>query len=68
MTETAARHALTALSDDEAAFRDAVAEFANAEVRPRAMAMDRAAKLDAGSWASRPPSGWAAPADRSRWS
>jgi alkylation response protein AidB-like acyl-CoA dehydrogenase len=47
MTETAARHALTALSDDEAAFRDAVAEFANAEVRPRAMAMDRAAKLDA---------------------
>jgi len=47
MTETVSRHALTALSDDEAAFRDAVAAFANAEVRPRAMAMDRAAKLDA---------------------
>jgi alkylation response protein AidB-like acyl-CoA dehydrogenase len=45
MTETA-RHPLTRFSDDENAFRDAVAEFAEAEIRPRAMAMDRAAKLD----------------------
>jgi alkylation response protein AidB-like acyl-CoA dehydrogenase len=45
MTE-AARHPLTRFSDDENALRDAVAEFAEAEIRPRAMAMDRAAKLD----------------------
>jgi alkylation response protein AidB-like acyl-CoA dehydrogenase len=45
MTETV-RHPLTRFSDDENAFRDAVAEFAEAEIRPRAMAMDRAAKLD----------------------
>ena len=47
MSETTVSHGLTALSEDEAAFRDVVAEFANAEVRPRVMAMDRAAKLDA---------------------
>ena len=37
---------LTVLSDDETAFRDAVTEFANGEVRPRVAAMERAAKLD----------------------
>ena len=37
---------LTVLSDEETAFRDAVAEFANGEVRPRVAAMERAAKLD----------------------
>jgi butyryl-CoA dehydrogenase len=36
---------LTALSDEEAAFRDAVAEFAMGEVRPRVAAMERAAQL-----------------------
>jgi alkylation response protein AidB-like acyl-CoA dehydrogenase len=46
MTESS-RPALTTLSDDELAFQDAVAQFAETEVRPRAMAMDRAAKLDA---------------------
>ncbi len=40
------RAALSTLSGDESAFQDAVAQFAEAEVRPRAMAMDRAAKLD----------------------
>jgi butyryl-CoA dehydrogenase len=43
----AARPPLTHFSADEDAFRHAVAGFAEAEVRPRAMAMDRAAKLDA---------------------
>ena len=38
--------ALTILGDDEAAFREAVATFANDEVRPRVDAMERAAKLD----------------------
>jgi butyryl-CoA dehydrogenase len=37
---------LTVLSDEETAFRDAVAEFANGEVRPRVAAMERAARLD----------------------
>ena len=37
---------LTILTDDEAAFRDVVAQFANDEVRPRVAAMERAAKLD----------------------
>jgi alkylation response protein AidB-like acyl-CoA dehydrogenase len=46
MTETS-RPALSILSGDETAFQDAVAQFAESEVRPRAMAMDRAAKLDA---------------------
>jgi len=46
MTESS-RPALTTLSDDELAFQDAVAQFAESEVRPRAMAMDRAAKFDA---------------------
>jgi alkylation response protein AidB-like acyl-CoA dehydrogenase len=37
---------LTTLSDDESAFRDAVAAFAEGEVRPRVAAMERAAALD----------------------
>jgi butyryl-CoA dehydrogenase len=37
---------LTVLSDEESAFRDAVASFVNGEVRPRVSAMERAAKLD----------------------
>ena len=41
------RPALTTLSDEEVMFRDAVAAFANEEVRPRVARMDEAAKLDA---------------------
>ncbi|HEY8793743.1 MAG TPA: acyl-CoA dehydrogenase [Gemmatimonadaceae bacterium] len=37
---------LSALSEEESAFRDAVAEFAEQEVRPRAQAMERAARID----------------------
>ena len=37
---------LSVLSDEETAFRDAVASFVNGEVRPRVTAMERAAKLD----------------------
>ncbi len=37
---------LTTLSDDEEAFRDAVAGFAAEEVRPRVRAMERAGKID----------------------
>ena len=37
---------LTQLSDDESAFRDAVAEFARGEVLPRVAEMERNAKLD----------------------
>jgi alkylation response protein AidB-like acyl-CoA dehydrogenase len=40
------RPPLTILSDDEAMFRDAVAAFAEAEVRPRVDAMERDGKLD----------------------
>ena len=40
------RFPLSVLSDDEAAFRDAVAEFAEGEVRPRVAAMEREAKID----------------------
>jgi alkylation response protein AidB-like acyl-CoA dehydrogenase len=43
---SAARLPLTVLSEDEAMFRDAVAEFADAEVRPRVQAMERDGKLD----------------------
>ncbi len=48
MTENAysPRPPLTSLSDDELAFRDAVAEFTTGEVRPRVQEMERAAKLD----------------------
>src|SRR6476620_4389957 len=37
---------LTILSDDEAMFRDAVAGFANEEVRPRVQQMEREGKID----------------------
>ncbi|HEX6814930.1 MAG TPA: acyl-CoA dehydrogenase [Gemmatimonadaceae bacterium] len=41
-----ARAPLTVLSEDETMFRDAVAAFADEQVRPRVQAMDRAGKLD----------------------
>ena len=41
-----ARPALTVLSDEEAAFQEAVASFAEGEVRPRVAAMERDAKID----------------------
>ena len=44
-TQTDARPALTILSEEEEMFREAVAEFAEAEVRPRVMEMERAAQL-----------------------
>ena len=40
------RPPLTVLTDDEVAFRDAVADFTNGEVRPRVQEMERAARLD----------------------
>jgi len=43
---TAARPALTTFSDEETMFRDAVASFAEEEVRPRVQQMEQAAKLD----------------------
>src|SRR5665647_2014636 len=45
-TQTDARPALTILSEEEEMFRDAVAGFAEAEVRPRVMAMEKAAQID----------------------
>ena len=42
----AARPPLTLLSEDELAFRDAVAGFAADEVKPRVQAMERAGKID----------------------
>ena len=45
-TETDARPALTILSEEEEMFRDAIAGFAEEEVRPRVMAMEKAAQLD----------------------
>src|SRR4051812_46184363 len=46
-TDTAtARPPLTMLSEDELAFRDAVAGFAAEEVKPRVMPMERAGKID----------------------
>jgi alkylation response protein AidB-like acyl-CoA dehydrogenase len=46
-TESAVSHpALTSLSDDETAFRDAVAGFANEEVRPRVAQMEKAGEID----------------------
>jgi alkylation response protein AidB-like acyl-CoA dehydrogenase len=44
--ETESRPALTTLSEEEAMFRDAVAGFAEEEVRPRVMAMEKAARID----------------------
>jgi alkylation response protein AidB-like acyl-CoA dehydrogenase len=46
MTLSTAHPPLTILSDDEQMFRDAVAAFANEEVRPRVQAMERASKID----------------------
>src|SRR5918996_1678237 len=45
-TGTDAGAALTILTEEEIMFRDAVAAFAEEEVRPRVHAMDKAAKLD----------------------
>jgi len=45
-TSAAARPALTTFSEEEDAFREAVAAFAEDEVRPRVTAMEQAAKLD----------------------
>ena len=45
-TDTDARPALTILTEEEEMFRDAVAGFAEEEVRPRVMEMENAAKLD----------------------
>jgi butyryl-CoA dehydrogenase len=46
-TDLSASHpALSKLSDEETMFRDAVAEFAEEEVRPRVQAMERAGRLD----------------------
>jgi alkylation response protein AidB-like acyl-CoA dehydrogenase len=42
----ASHRALSTLSDEETMFRDAVAEFAEEEVRPRVQAMERAGRLD----------------------
>jgi alkylation response protein AidB-like acyl-CoA dehydrogenase len=43
---TGTRPALTELSDEEIAFRDAVAAFAAAEVKPRVDEMERAGRID----------------------
>ena len=42
----AARPPLTILSDEEAMFRDAIAGFAEEEVRPRVQQMERDGKID----------------------
>src|SRR5690349_3762933 len=42
----ATRPPLTVFSDDEIMFRDAVAAFAEEEVRPRVLDMERAGKID----------------------
>src|SRR6186997_229341 len=46
VSATELRPALTRLSEDEAAFRDAVAGFATDEVKPRVQDMERAGRLD----------------------
>ena len=43
---TGARPALSTLSEDETLFREAVREFAEAELADRAMAMDQASEMD----------------------
>ncbi|PYP68485.1 MAG: acyl-CoA dehydrogenase [Gemmatimonadetes bacterium] len=43
---SAARPPLTVLSEEEAMFRDAIAEFAAQEVRPRVQRMEREEKID----------------------
>lgn len=45
-TQTDARPALTILSEEEEMFRDAVAGFAEEEVRPRVNDMEKAARID----------------------
>jgi len=46
-TDLSAAHGpLSVLSEEESAFRDAVAEFAEHEVRPRVQEMERAARID----------------------
>src|SRR5215212_2309643 len=45
-TDIEARPALTILTEEEEMFRDAVAAFADEEVRPRVMDMENAAKID----------------------
>jgi alkylation response protein AidB-like acyl-CoA dehydrogenase len=47
MTTSTAATPLTVLSEEEQMFRDAVADFAESEVRPRVAAMERAAAIDA---------------------
>ena len=44
-TDTEMRPALTILTEEEEMFRDAVAGFAEEEVRPRVMEMENAAKI-----------------------
>src|ERR1700741_3739024 len=43
--ETTSSSALTLLSEEETMFRDAVAAFAEEEVRPRVMEMEKAGKI-----------------------
>jgi alkylation response protein AidB-like acyl-CoA dehydrogenase len=45
-TETGSGSALTLLSEEEIMFRDAVAGFAEEEVRPRVMEMEKAGRID----------------------
>src|SRR5256885_12956686 len=45
-TDASVVSALTALSEEEIMFRDAVAAFAQEEVRPRVMEMEKAGKID----------------------
>src|SRR5438045_4685414 len=44
--DTTASPALTLLSEEEMMFRDAIAAFAQEEVRPRVMEMEKAGKID----------------------
>jgi len=46
MSQDSARPALTTLSEDELAFRDAVRTFAEAEIKPLVSKMDEAAKIE----------------------
>jgi butyryl-CoA dehydrogenase len=46
MTTSTSTAPLTTLSEEEQMFRDAVRDFADAEVRPRVAAMDQAAAID----------------------
>jgi alkylation response protein AidB-like acyl-CoA dehydrogenase len=46
MTTSTAATPLTVLSEEEQMFRDAVADFAESEVRPPVAAMERAAAID----------------------